>query len=195
MRDFSDEYMGPCPELLETGSDDDDDAGHKPRKRRTRQSKQQLLALELSPIEVMLDEPIQKADGAALSIDDALMYKTVQDALAGKRTAIKEVIHALIEREELRVELRAKHIKPAPLQIVVETEPFNAYRAMDVLGIILRVEEPGYDYLLNRLDSWVIEAAMARRRTAGALSDTEMNAVRSAAIDPKLPVIEAEYDD
>jgi len=195
MCDYSEEYMAPYPELLETGSDDDDDAAHKPRKRRTRQSKQQLLALELSPIEVMLDEPIQKADGAALSIDDALMYKTVQDALAGKRTAIKEVVRALIEREELRVELRAKHIKPAPLQIVVEIEPFNAYRAMDVLGIMLRVEEPGYDYLLNRLDSWVIEAAMARRRTAGALSDTEMNAVRSAAIDPKLPVIEAEYDD
>jgi hypothetical protein len=113
--------------------------------------------------------------------------RTLQDALAGKRTAMREAVKWIQEREAWL----AKHAPKASRQmspIIASPDPHNADDALVLLGIAApdparAVRNTDRPHLL--LEPWAVQAALSRRRGGQRLTEKECEDIRHRTRDPE----------
>jgi Family of unknown function (DUF5681) len=113
-----------------------------------------------------------------LPLEDAMLIKTYQRALAGSPRTWKKIVKMILEREKLRLKSRAPRSRRITRQI--EGDPENALEALEILGIASRtanasVGDTRKGYL--RLERWAVEAAL-RRRNFDELSSSDKQSIR-----------------
>ena len=143
-----------------------------------------------SAFEVLVKKTLSVADHRGgtreISIEEALLQRTYQDALAGKRMAMREVVKWIIKRETWL----AKHAPKASrrkIPLLSSPDPDNADAALLLLGIA--AADParadiGADRAQLLLEPWAVQAALRRRRGGQRLTDRERDAIRRCARDP-----------
>ena len=120
-----------------------------------------------------------------ITLEEALQQRTYQDALAGKRMAMREVMKWIMKREAWL----AKH-EPKVFQEgsqLVSDDPDNADAALVLLGIAApnpARAEFGADRAQLLLEPWAVQAALRRRRGGNRLTDGERNEIRRCTRDP-----------
>jgi hypothetical protein len=121
-----------------------------------------------------------------ITVEEALQQRTFQDAVAGKRPAMREVMKWIMKREAWL----AKHAtKPSRQKITIRAapDPRNADAALALLGIAAP-DPAGADHRWNRaqllLEPWAVQAALRRRRGGQRLTDNERQDIRLLTRDP-----------
>jgi len=88
--------------------------------------------------EILFDRriPLMQQNGQQrdLTVEEALQLRTYRDAVAGKRSAIRDVLKWIMEREKWF----AKRAPIKPIVQVIEHDPDNANEALLLLGIAER---------------------------------------------------------
>jgi hypothetical protein len=122
---------------------------------------------ETSAFEILLDKTLTVTKGdktREISIEEALQQRTFQDALAGKRMAVREVVKWIIMREAWF----AKNAPPPMRQIMpykTSPDPDNADAALVLLGIAASNPDRA-DLNLGRaqllLEPWAVQLALRR---------------------------------
>jgi Family of unknown function (DUF5681) len=128
----------------------------------------------------ILDEllTVHEPDGVSeMSLDNAMLIKTYQLAINGRRRAQKKIVRMILERYKHNLKSRA----PRPLRIarwLEQVDPENALEALEILGIASTRANAGDSrngYL--RLERWAVEAAL-RRRNFEKLSSSDKQFIR-----------------
>jgi hypothetical protein len=140
-----------------------------------------------SAFEVLVDKTVTITDGGGtreIPVKEALQKRTLQDALAGKRMAVRTVIKWIMKREAW-LEKHAPKAQPTPFPISID--PDNADAALVLLGIA--APDPARaDVRAERaqlvLESWAVQAALNRRRGRRRLTEQELKRVRHSTRDP-----------
>ncbi|WP_417323355.1 hypothetical protein, partial [Erythrobacter aureus] len=117
-------------------------------------------------------------------VEEALLHKTLQDALDGNRLARRKIM-AMIARREAERAKRGARGKAAggPITWKIEhADPLEPNEAMLILGIARRdpdwgtpsdpMKADGDDRLL--LERWAVQAALGRRRGGAALEPKQI---------------------
>ncbi len=121
-----------------------------------------------------------------ITVKKALEQRTYQDAVAGKRMAMREVVKWIMKREAWL----AKHAsKPSSrtIQLLSSPDPDNADTALMLLGIAApnpERAEIGADRAQLLLEPWAAQAALRRRRGGHRLTDKERSEIRRCTRDP-----------
>lgn len=130
-----------------------------------------------SAFDVIIDQRLtvtQDGKTRELTVEEGLQLKTYQQALAGSRTARREVLKMIAKREEWF----AKH-RPQVRKVTLKQEydSDNANEAMLLLGVIS--PDPWYPELPDRytLEPWAVAKALAR--PGGSLSKRELTNIRA----------------
>jgi len=135
-----------------------------------------------SAFEVLMEKTLTVADRGGtrkITLEEALQRRTYQDALAGRRMAMREVVKWIIKREAWL----AKHTPTAkqPFTVLKEHNPSNADAALVLLGIAAphpaRAKIGGARAELL-LEPWAAQAALRRRRGGQRLTDQECEEIR-----------------
>ena len=121
-----------------------------------------------------------------ITVEEALQQRTYQDALAGKRMAMREVVKWIIKREAW-LEKNAPRSSRQMITHGIARDPDNADAALLLLGITTynpdRVDiGAGRAQLL--LEPWAVQAALHRRRGGERLTDRERSEIRRCTRDP-----------
>ncbi|MCW3780366.1 DUF5681 domain-containing protein [Defluviimonas salinarum] len=120
-----------------------------------------------------------------VSVEEALQHRTYQDAIAGNRSARRDVLKMIAKREQVLAKMA-----PAPsVQVKQRTEedPDNANAALLILGIAsenTRDYGPSDNYQRLLLEPWAVQAALGRRRGGARLTDEEIGEIRRCTRDP-----------
>ena len=145
-------------------------------------------AAKSNVFEVLVEKTLTVNDASGtreISVEEALQQRTYQDALAGKRMAVREVVKWIIKREAW---LAKNTPKPAqPIRHSTSHDPNNADAALLLLGIATR--DPtraglSKDREQLLLEPWAAQAALRRRRGGQRLTDRETSEVRRCTRDP-----------
>jgi Family of unknown function (DUF5681) len=140
-----------------------------------------------SAFEVLVDKTLTVADRGGtreITLEEALQQRTYQDALAGKRMAMREVLKWIRKREAWLAKHASKAHKAMPLRI--SPDPDNANAALVLLGIAApnpAREDWGADRAQLLLEPWAVQAALRRRRGGQRLTEQEVNEVRRSTRD------------
>jgi hypothetical protein len=121
-----------------------------------------------------------------IGIEEALQQRTYQDALAGKRMAIREVLKWITKREAWLAKHAPKTSGPE-VTSHISPDPDNADAALLLLGIAApnpKRAEFGKKRAQLLLEPWTAQAALRRRRGGQRLTDEERNAIRRCTRDP-----------
>ncbi len=142
-----------------------------------------------SVFEVLVEKTVTVTDHAGtreLTMEEALEQRIYQDALAGKRMAMREVAKWIIKRQAWL----AKHAPKASWPQVtshISPDPDNADAAL----LLLRIAAPnpkraefGKKRAQLLLEPWAAQAALRRRRGGQHLTDAERHAIRRCTRDP-----------
>jgi hypothetical protein len=142
-----------------------------------------------SAFDIVLKKRLTVAHGAGsreITIEEALQQRTLQDALAGKLLAMREVVKWIMKREAWR----AKHAPKASgreISLIASRDPDNADAALVLLGIA-GSDPDGADHRWNRsqlfIETWVVQAALRRRRGGHRLTDKDRHAIKILTRDP-----------
>jgi hypothetical protein len=140
-----------------------------------------------SAFEVLLEKTLTVADRGGtrtIPLEQALQQRTYQDALAGKRTAMRQVVQWIIKREAWLAKQHAPGAK-SPMTLI-EHHPKNADAALVLLGIAAphpaRAKMGGARAELL-LEPWAVQAALRRRRGGQRLTDNECEEIRRCTRD------------
>lgn len=120
-----------------------------------------------------------------ISVEEALQQRTYQDALAGKRMAMREVVKWIIKREAWLEKNTSK--PPQAARHSTAHDPANADAALLLLRIAAHNPARaglGNDRAQLLLEPWAVQAALRRRRGGQRLSDKERGEVRRCTSDP-----------
>jgi hypothetical protein len=119
-----------------------------------------------SAFEIVLDRTLtltRDGEPIEVGVEEALWHKTYQDALAGKRLAIRQVLKWIEKRERWLAERRPR---PQPRARFKGTtcEPGNADKALQLLGIASAYTGGDRRYQANPLllEPWAVAAALRR---------------------------------
>ena len=120
-----------------------------------------------------------------ISVEEALQHRTYQEALAGKRMAIREVLRWIVKREQWL----SKHLPQNHGRIVtrvIVNDPDNADQALLLLEIA--GENPDRTSLTASrtsllLEPWAVKAALRRRRGTRSLTNREIDDIRRCTRD------------
>jgi hypothetical protein len=146
-------------------------------------------ASRASAFEVIVDKILTVAHhGGAreITMEEALQQRTYQDALEGRRPAMREVLRWIKKREAWL----AEHMpKASRHDFVLRTsgDPDNADTALHLLGIAAHNPdraEWGKDRAQLLLEPWAVQTALDRRRGGHRLTDEEREAIRRSTRDP-----------
>jgi hypothetical protein len=148
-----------------------------------------------SAFDVIVDKTLTVSrDGASreITVEEALQQRTYQDALAGKRMAIREVLRWILKREQWFAKNKANR---GPRAIFAGTiqDPDNADAALMLLGIAKQNPDRAglrIDRAQLLLEPWTVAAALRRRRGAQSLTNKEISDIRRCSRDDgtlKLP--------
>ncbi len=124
-----------------------------------------------------------------VTLREALLLKTYQDALKGSQLARKKIIKMIEERDAIRATKR----KPGGFQarkiprLVSAKDPDNADAAMLLLDIARH--NPGRVELAREraqllLEPWAVQAALSRRRSSMPLSPRDISEIERTTRDP-----------
>ncbi len=144
-----------------------------------------------SALDIVLEKTLTVRDKGGtreITMEEALQQRTYQDALKGKRMAIREVLKWIQEREAWL----ARHAPEPPPQgftIGPAPDPDNADAALVLLGIAAPDQDRAWysGRTLLLLEPWAVQAAMRRRRGGQRLSDRELEEIRRCTRDPDSP--------
>ena len=123
-----------------------------------------------SAFDIIMDKSltiIRNGREREISIEEALQQRTYQDAIAGSRSARREVLKMVVQREKALSERRPT---ARPMGFKMEhSDPDNGDDALRLLGIAspnprFAVEGKPNKHLL--LEPWAVELALRRRRTS-----------------------------
>jgi hypothetical protein len=140
-----------------------------------------------SAFEVLLDRTLTVPDRGGgtreITVEEALQLRTYQDAVAGKRMAMRDVMKWIIKRQAWL----AKH-EPKTPQLTprfLSPDPDNADGALVLLGIAADPTraEFGADRAQLLLEPWAVQAALRRRRGGQRLTKHELGEVRRCTRD------------
>ena len=100
-----------------------------------------------------------------VTLEEALQHKTYQQAIAGSRTAQRQILKMIEKREAARRELRGQ--RPEKTESIYG-EDNKIARVLDLLGIAHIDPKTNLPFLERPadllLEPWVVEAALARRK-------------------------------
>ena len=132
-----------------------------------------------SVFEILVDKKLTIAEGGKtreISIEEALQQRTLKDALAGKRTAAREVIKWI----KTRAAWFAKLAPPTRQEILFKSslDPDNANAALVLLGIATRIPECAEfgDPARLLLEPWAVQLGLRRKRGDG-LTEKDREAI------------------
>lgn len=114
-----------------------------------------------------------------LTVEEALQYKTWQDALSGNRTARRELLKMIARREKALAGVGAVTL-PAPAVRVDKNDPTNVNDALTILDI---ARPCGRDQLL--LEPWAVQMALTRRRGGARLTGEEVKDIKECTRAPE----------
>jgi len=120
-----------------------------------------------------------------VSVEEALQHRTYQDAIAGNRTARREVLKMIAKREQALAKLQP--VRPKEIAQQIEGDPDNADAALMILGIACEdSREYGPNDTCQRLllEPWAVQSALSRRRGGAKLSDKEISEIQRCTRDP-----------
>ena len=143
-----------------------------------------------SAFEIVLEKRVtvtQAGIDQELSLEEALQLRTYQDALAGNRTARREVLKMIAKREKAMADrgLRTPPTRPS-VTTKISPDPRNADAAMCLLGIAApnkSREEHDPDAIL--LEPWAVQAALRRRRGSKALTPEDVSDIKRCTRAPE----------
>ena len=144
-----------------------------------------------SAFDIVIDRTLTVTQGGmprAVTVEEALQHRTYQDAIAGSRSARREVLKMIAKREQYLAAQQARSATPQFEMRDRDPDPDNADAALLILGIADRDPErqgPGFDGVQLLLEPWAVQAALSRRRGGQRLSDKEQSPRSSAA--PAMP--------
>jgi hypothetical protein len=121
-----------------------------------------------------------------ITIEEGLQQRTYQDALAGKRMAMREVVKWIIKRQAWFAKHAPKASRPE-ITRHISPDPDNADAALLLLGIAAhnpKRAEFGKNRAQLLLEPWAVQAALHRRRGGQRLTDREHNEIRRCTRDP-----------
>lgn len=149
----------------------------RPRARREQQA---------SAFDILIDRTLtvtHNGQPREVTVEEALQHKTYQDAIAGDRSARREVLKMIAKREKW---LAAKAPKHRPIEWLMEPlDPENAIEALLLLEIAERDTRWAAEndpYVRLKLQPWAVQAALSRkgRRT---LSKQDVDAIKRCTKD------------
>jgi hypothetical protein len=120
-----------------------------------------------------------------VSVEEALQQRTYQEALAGKRLAIREVLRWIVKREHWLARNRPER-KPKVNFAGIGQDPENADEALLILGIAREDPDrtdPVFKRLQLQLEPWAVKAALRRRRGVKTLTAKEIAEIRRCSHD------------
>ena len=122
-----------------------------------------------------------------LTMEEALQRRTLQDALAGKAMAMREVAKWVIQRETWLANHAPK--VPRPLErLLTSPDARNADAALVLLVIAApdaaRADWNNTDRPHLLLEPWAVQSALRRRRGGKRLTDDDRVAIRHRTRDP-----------
>lgn len=141
-----------------------------------------------SAFEVLVDRTITvngRGGTREITVEEALEQRTYQDALAGKRMAMREVVKWIIKREAWLV----KNVSSPSCQVIsrgIVDDPDNADAALLLLGIAAHNPERadiGADRAQLLLEPWAVQTALRRRRGGQRLTEQERGEIRRCTRD------------
>jgi hypothetical protein len=142
----------------------------------------------VSAFEILVEKtlPVRDRRGGTreIALEEALHLRTYQDALAGKRMAMREVMKWIIKREAWLM----KHEPQAGQAVVrMSPDPDNADAALVLLGIAAPNpaprDSPPTDRVQLLLEPWAVQAALRRRRGGQRLTEEDIKEVRRCTRD------------
>jgi hypothetical protein len=138
-----------------------------------------------SAFDIVMDrrlDIVQDGVSRELSIDEALQWRTYQDAIGGSRLARREVLRMIAKREKA---LAPKTRLAGPMVVLTESsDPDNADEALLILGIA--AVNSGWEGTGRRLllEPWAVQAAVSRSRSPS-LTQRDVEDVRRSTRDAK----------
>jgi hypothetical protein len=146
-------------------------------------------ASKASAFEVLVEKTLT-VDGQGgtreITVEEALQQRTYQDALAGKRMAMREVVKWIIKREAWLEKNAPRPSRPMVWRGIAH-DPDNADAALLLLGIAAHNPERadiGADRAQLLLEPWAVQAALRRRRGGQRLTEKERSEIRRCTRDP-----------
>jgi hypothetical protein len=123
-----------------------------------------------------------------ISAEEALQQRTYQDAMAGKRMAIRTVLKWMDKREAWFEKHAPQATRPAAVTSRTSPDPDNADSALLLLGIAAaNPKRAGVEYEGRRmsllLEPWSVQAAPSRRRGGQRLTRYERDEIRRCTRD------------
>ena len=126
--------------------------------------------LDLPPFafDVVIDRKltiVQGGEQREVTVDEALRHKIYQKAIAGNRTAQREVLRMIDKRDQAIARKAPRKYLP---EILIEEDPKPVDDALLILGIV-RHDPKGTDVCLPGdskrllLEAWAVKAALSRR--------------------------------
>jgi hypothetical protein len=146
-------------------------------------------AVQRSAFDIVLNKKLTVAHGAGtreITAEEAHQRVILRDALAGNRSAVRDVVKWILKREAWL----AKHAKKASggeISIISSPDPDNADAALALLGIA-GPDPEGADHRWNRsqllIEPWAVQAALRRRRGSNRLTDQDRDDIKLVTRDP-----------
>ena len=141
-----------------------------------------------SAFEIVFEKRVTVTQGGVdreLSVEEALQLRIYQDALAGKRRALRTVLKMIAKRDKAIAD-SGQRILPSPTVKFESAKARNADAAMCLLGIAApdkSREEHNPDAVL--LEPWAVQAALSRRRGRKALTPKDVGEIKRCTRAPE----------
>jgi hypothetical protein len=143
-----------------------------------------------SAFEVLVEKTLTVANRGSttreIPVEEALQQRTYQDALAGKRMAMREVVKWIIKRDAWLAKHEPKGRQP--ILWIKNPDPGNADAALVLLGIAASNPahaNSGAKRAPLLLEPWAVQAALRRRRGGQRLTEEELEKVRRCTRNPE----------
>ena len=140
-----------------------------------------------SAFDIVIDKTLTVTQNGAsreVTVEEALQHRTYQDAVAGNRSARREVLKMIAKREQYLAARKSRSWPPVERHI--EPDPDNADAALLILGIAdrnpARQFSPDYGEPLL-LEPWAVQAALSRRRGGRRLIDKQVSEIKRCTRD------------
>jgi hypothetical protein len=138
----------------------------------------------LSPFDIVLSETVtvlQDGVQRALTVEEAVESRLLQDAFAGKKMAQRKIMKMIEKRNAARIKRDGAFRRNPDIQYRTEFDPRNADTALILLGIAVPEQFETADALTMNL--WAVQAALSRWRSRPKPEPDEINSIRSGTRD------------